>query len=400
MKNPVLDPPSAQLASSLEQAAGRKRVRWWSSYALLALIFLIAIDVLARVVVPQDRYSSPNRSWAWWAVKDLRHDGPHPDIALCGSSLMLAVLHDGDSTYENRIYDAVLHHRDYALEDLLEKATGKSVRTASVAIGGQMASDVYALTTVALSGEYKPRTIIWGIAPRDFVDATFFKPETSETVRYMAQISDRNPLENRSSFWSELERKLGHIIYVYGTRAQAIAAQVEATRSALAAVGFKDLESVHCPPALLHIAVAELPDDNGLNQWNVSPYAPNAPKFADNTQEYRERYNPFRRDLFENQLRFFDKTLRYCKDHGIHVVLVNMPLTQTNLKLLPAGVYDKYRARTEQIAHDDGAELLDFNRAGLFQPKEFADTVHLNGLGAVHFWRLLVSDHAKELTVQ
>ncbi len=56
---------------------------------------------------------------------------------------MLAALNDGDSTYVNKPFDAVTHHRAIYLEHLLEDKLHKPVSTASLAIGGQMASDVY-----------------------------------------------------------------------------------------------------------------------------------------------------------------------------------------------------------------------------------------------------------------
>ncbi|MGH9548219.1 MAG: hypothetical protein ACRD3W_02545, partial [Terriglobales bacterium] len=306
---------TAPKPSPLRSVAPPKR-SWlgWMSFSLLAVLALCAIDVTARLLVKPDRYAQANRSWAWWAMRDLRREGKRPDVAILGSSLMLAVLHDGDATKLNTVLDATSHHRSSCLESLLKQYAGTPVTTASLAIGGQMASDGYALCKVALAGGNAPRAIVWGIAPRDFVDATFTAPSTSETVRYMNRLDDcGNVLGAKVSFWERCEQFWQKVSFIYGHRQEALAAQVDWTKAALAQAGWKNPDEVHCPKPLWQYAVESLPDDNGVKQWQVSPYSPASAPFADNTGEYKTRYNPFKPALFENQSRYFDQTLQYCK---------------------------------------------------------------------------------------
>ncbi len=52
-----------------------------------------------------------------------------------------------------------------------------------------MASDVYAIAANFVTPQVKPRLIIWGIAPRDLLDAAFPGAVTSDTAQYMNKIA-------------------------------------------------------------------------------------------------------------------------------------------------------------------------------------------------------------------
>jgi hypothetical protein len=392
-------PPSAiavlePIAKDGYKLSGQKKSasKWLgASYALIALAAFVAVDVAARVFWHPDKYDSANRSWAYWAVKDFRQQNTAPDIVIFGSSLMLAVLNDGDSTYLNQPFDAVSHHRSFHLESLFASRQQAKVRTGSLAIGGQMASDVYSLSTTLLKDAYKPKLIIWGIAPRDLLDASFGDPRNSETVRFMNKLSaNHNVLGLKKPFWSQVEDSLGDSIYVFGKRQDVLAKEIRAQRRALEqTTGMRDLDTVHTPMPVLKYAMANLPEDNGVRQWMVSPYSVQSNKFSDNTEEYKRRYNPFTPSIFQTQASYLEKTLAFCREQHIAVVLVNMPLTAHNLSLLPDGAYQRYLTTVSDLAQKYGAQWQDFNKQGLFKPGEFADYVHLNGLGAMKFFDML-----------
>ncbi len=368
------------------------------SYAALAFAVVICADLAARSFYHPDPYQSPNRSWAWWAVQDLRAQ-KQADVAIFGSSLMLAALNDGDSTFVNRPFDAVMHHRAFYLEHLLDKKLDQPVQTTSLAIGGQMASDVYALATTLFTRNPKPKAIVWGIAPRDFLDSSFTNPDSSETVRYMNKVSGSTDVlsTKRRILWDRVQNVADSSFYLYGKRADLVAATLPFAKSALKNVTPNaDLDTVHTPSPLLEYAMKNLPEDNGVDQWRVTPYSPSK-VFADNTAEYMMRYHPFKPKVLETQLSYFEKFLAFSKEHGMAVTLVNMPLTAENLKLLPPGSYDTYLTSVKSLATKYGAQVLDYNIDNLFARSEFADTVHLNGLGGKHFFELVSQQMSPKL---
>ena len=62
-------------------------------------------------------------------------------------------------------------------------------------------------------------------------------------------------------------------------------------------------------------------------------------------------------------------------------MLVNMPLTPANMKLMPKGSYDKYMAMLKRTANQNDVVLLELNDGTKFDIKCFRDTVHMNGTG-------------------
>ncbi len=359
------------------------------SYVLLALAALVVTDVVSRFVYEPDRFASPNRSWAYWAVRGLHEQNKAPDVAILGSSLMLAVVHDGDATYFNETIDAVKHHDSKYFDRGLTKSLGVPVKTSSLAIGGQMASDAYALTTNVLVGDKKPKAIVWGIAPRDFVDSSFIEPRNSETIHYLNRVAGKQVLDGRFHFWNNLEYYAAAVSDLYTKRGSFVCVQQNAVKSLLQNLGFGDMEEVGAPQELQRIAMHELPEDNGPREWNVHPYSQKKQDWTDNSAEYRMRYNPFKPHVLQTQLGYLNKLLAYARENGIAVTLVNMPLTKDNLSLLPPGVYDNYLATVTEAARTGGADFLDLNDAKLFHKEDFADYVHLNGLGAQKFLDLV-----------
>ena len=126
---------------------------------------------------------------------------------LLGSSLIIALQNDGDATYYNKSLDAVKHYKSDYIEERVHTLSGKIIHTASFAIGGQTASDAYAIFASMLNQQSAPKMLIWGVAPRDFVDRTYPHPEDTETVRYLTQVSSNAELvkaKNRT-FWQKLK---------------------------------------------------------------------------------------------------------------------------------------------------------------------------------------------------
>lgn len=397
LKTPLVEAVKTKNQAKTAPTANKMRI----GYAALAILFVIGLDCAARAFYQPNPYNSPNRSWIWWAVKDYIEQ-PNPDVAIFGSSLMLAALNDGDSTFVNRPFDAVTHHRGFYLEHLLSQRLTHPIRTASFAIGGQMASDVYAIANTIFTRQPKPKTIIWGIAPRDFLDSSFTNPDNSETVRFMDKVSGSSDVlsTRRRILWDRVQNVADRAFYIYGKRQDLVCASVPLMKSTIANLtGQTDLDTVHTPSPLLRYAMLNMPEDNGIDQWRVTPYSPSK-VFQDNTAEYTRRYNPFNARVLQQQLDYFERFLRFTTEQHISVVLVNMPLTQDNLKLLPAGAYDGYLNSVQALATKYGAQMLDFDKPGLFASTEFADTVHLNGLGGKRFFEMISEQLAPNVQKQ
>lgn len=369
------------------------------SYAIWAIAAIVLFDLFVRLSIgswPIDPYNSPNRSWVWWAVQDFRKatasPESKPDVVLLGSSLMMAALHGGDATFLNLPQNVAFHHRAQILEELLQKKTGTRVNTFAFAIGGQMASDAYALTSTLLSGPNQPKAIIYGIAPRDFMDNTLASPASTETFRYMSRLGGLQDVgwQSRTGFWEQAEYGLAQLSALYEHRLDFVYLQNKYVKEILKhTLAFKNLDEVHTPFPLRKLALLELPEDQGPNDLMILPFKKEEYKFDDNLNEYRMRYRAFKPKQFEMQLAFLERMLKFCHERGTAVYLVNMPLTQDNVGLMPPGFYDNYKRRIASLAQNFGAVVVDMHDPATFSKDLFADSVHMNGAGGVKFFQVL-----------
>jgi hypothetical protein len=365
------------------------------SYVVYALLSIITLDFAARATYkywPIDTYNSPNRSWVWYAVKDFRETGKQADIVLLGSSLMMATLHGGDATYFNHPVNAAFHHRSYYLEKLLKEKYGLDVHTFAFAIGGQMVSDAYILASRMLVGDDRPKMLIYGIAPRDFMDNTLASCASTETYRYIDRIKGLSDLQSVSttSPWEKVEKFFGKVSFIYQHRLDFVYMQNVGTKKLLASLfGMKDLDAVHTPFALRGQAMLQLPEDTGPAELCIVPYDAKKAQYANNMEQYRYRYLPFKPKAYNLQMSFLERLLKWGKDEGVQIVLVNMPITEDNLSIMPSIFYPSYLHSVQTLAHDYGAQLVNLNDHTLFPKSDFEDSVHLNGKGGVQFWQVL-----------
>lgn len=381
------------------------------SYALMAALGFVTLDAVKHRF-PTDRMARPEKSTIWWASNQYQKAATvrRPDVVLLGSSLMIAAQNDCDATVYDESFDVLTHYHSQFLESELSKAVGHQMKTASFVIGGQMASDAYTIVKVLLSKQQpkqQPKqnkstqaaqpcqlpqqTIVWGIAPRDFIDATFSSPEDTETVKLMSRLADDdNLLEQRLPFWKDVEQRLSRTFALYRDRDEMRAWQTEAVDRCLHFfMPAMFSPEMRAPSWLLHQAALSLPEDNKPGQWICRPLRMKGSDSPDNSAEYKSRYQPFKLELFRTQADCFDAALREARERGAKVLVVNMPLTQSNLRLLPPGVYQRYLKAVQESAQLYDARFLDLNDGKSFAPADFCDPVHLNGNGARKFMQLV-----------
>jgi|LakMenEpi03Aug12_release.lakeMendotaPanAssembly.Ray.scaffolds.fasta_scaffold171158_2 hypothetical protein len=374
------------------------------SYGLLALAALVILDVGARLSYPywkSDKFDSPNKSWIWWAVSDFRKQPQTPDVVLLGSSLMLEALNTGDATYLHKPQNVSLHHTSSCLQDDLAAKLSYKPHTFSFAIAGQMASDAYAISSTILQGKDKPTTIVYGIAPRDFMDNTLTNVTTTETFRYLSRVGDlsKTIAAARPSFFEVMDHWFEDVSFIYKHRVDLLCMQQHAAKTLLEQLGHRDLDRYKVPFELRRIALTDLLEDVASNETMVCPYGDPPVPYLDNLAEYRQRYAHMNAKMFKNQLGYLEQLLQYGKEQQINVVLVNMPLTADNVALMPPGFYKNYLAQVQDLSSKYNSRLFDMNLEGMFNRGYFADSAHLNGLGGMRFFELLsealVSNHVE-----
>ena len=365
-----------------------------SSFVVLALLAFIALDITARCTYKYwsiDHFNSPNRSWIYWAVKDFKAQKERPQIVLMGSSLMVMALHCGDATALHFAQNNALHHRSLLFEQTLDTVLHKHYSTFAFAIAGQMVSDAYEICSCLLDGSSKPDYIIYGIAPRDFMDNTLVNPASTETFKYLSRVSDLSKIAMRArpSFWDRCDYWVGNVSFLCAHRADLVYLQHHYIRVLYSHLHWiQDLDLVKTPMELRKIAMFELPEDNGPNEVFTGPWVSTA-KFLDNSSEYQKRYSQFNRKLFEEQRSYLSDMMNTCDKRHIKLILVNMPVTAGNVRLMPPGFYDHYKQTITSMAVAHNDSLIDLNNPKVFGDDCFMDSVHLNGMGGVRFFQKL-----------
>ncbi len=397
---PLLETLKLPSPNSTKQdlTAKHGKQNWLSSYVLLAGLTVGIANIAAFAAFKADPLDSPNHCWAYWTAKDwqaAQKSEHRPDAVFFGSSLMVAVVNDGDSSFLQKPLDAVKNHRSAYFESYAGKLSGKPVSTHSFAIGGQMASDACALfRALPAKGDSRP-ILIWGVAPRDLLDSSFSDPASTETVRYLDKVSyPQDVLPESKRVWKQIERQIERGLYLYGRRADFQCVERALSEAIISHCTGTKFDTIRTPQPLLKIAMAEQPEENSPGQWIVTPYSQKAASRAlwnDNSKEYAMRYRPFKAKVFNSQSQYMDKFLRQANQMGFAVLLVNMPLLKENTDLLPPGVYDKYLNCVGELARKNGAAFVDCNRPGLFSRQDFCDPVHLHGLGAQKFLRIVAA---------
>lgn len=327
----------------------------------------MAGDFLARSTFPFwdiDRYALHRNDMVWTTATRFLNRQERPDIVFLGSSLVINAVNAADALYLNTVQDSWQHHHFALFEKLLGNKQGNEANTFVFATSGQFVSDAYALTRALFTGDLKPRCIIYGIGPRDFMDNLLSSPASTEPFRTASQLTN-------------LTDVIPQACYQVSEAAELVSSQLcftYAHRHELAA-----LAGLESKPADLSDARTRAVFDP---RYVCAPY-------EDNLMQYRMRYQPFRPRTFLTQVGFLKSLMQLCRAQGIELVLVRMPLTQDNMAIMPRDFYSLFVQNVDTLAKQNGCTVIDLNDSREFPKTLFADSVHLNGNGATLFARTL-----------
>ena len=302
------------------------------------------------------------------AVQQYR-SSEQPDVVLLGSSLIMSPVWTADFHRFGHVGDFYRHHRSYLLEKKLAADGGQPAKVFSFAVPGAMVSDMDLIVDKVLTGARKPSLVVYGVAPRDFMDDLAGGETKTATFSRLGEVSDLSKQNFAASTTDEkLELVFNRACYLFGKRTR-----YQAKTDAY----FRKLAHTAAAPNQDQFAVAA--------SLNVCPlFQPKPILWQKSLEEYRMRYQRFNQTQFKKQEQFLQDMISTCDKNGIRILLVNMPLTETNIKLMPDGLYDKYRTMLRDISAKNNISLLDLTKQK-YKDDYFYDTVHLNDAGAEPF---------------
>lgn len=355
-----------------------------------ACLAACSIDYLVGNVLPLSKMTTYglHRSEPYLAAEAYRKLKQAPDVVLVGSSLLLAPVMQSETMRQGKALDRKRYRRSTVMEEALRRTQLTDGRVFNFAVGGCMFSDAYLITRRVLE-QKAPPVIILGIAPRDAQDSNVPGVEITETFKCLSepedaltarQITGRDALVSRVDLLlassSNLWRYRGAIVPYAQLRMKKL---MEKTLPWVAFVkrvptgwievkGFKFMEEIFAEP----IAYP------GMELEHKSR--------AETNVEYAKRYNPVCQPMVDEQIAYLDKLAQLCQRRNTQLIVVNMPLSRTNQKLMTDGFYDNFTATARKICRQRNAEFVDWSRSKWTDNEShFADGVHLSAAVSEEF---------------
>jgi hypothetical protein len=310
------------------------------------------------------------KPWSWWLARRWLQQKQAPDLVLFGSSQMGSAMVASDAQHLYAVVDALTHRRAATLESELASRFERPVTAFSLASPGAMCSDAYMASSALFRDGMKPKVVVIGVSPRDFIDNTMPYPAATEPFKFYSQFVDVGPLTahsyNGPLAWMQYGmeslpcRKLGTFIQASlnsaGSNEEQTSTKVNTALAAIMGGG----EAIP-------------------GKWRVPAVIP--PMWANNTKEYKLRFKDAHPPVFAMEKVFFEKFLQEMRDQNISVLVVGMPSLPMNRVLLPEDFWTEFRETIATTCANNNAEWLDLTASKAFQKADFLDTVHLNAQG-------------------
>ena len=375
---------STQIAGRLAPQRGAAKFskspkkKWFTATFCAFSIFAVFNAVLWGIAGEEKVKGSASDSvadlWSGAGSIDLAVNGfkalkEKPTVVLLGSSLIMHPFWSMDVQLDNKIDDIFHHHSSITFARDLEASGCSKQNVYSFAVFGEMASDGYIYANDFLKGAKKPDVVVLGMAPRDFSDAFLTAPTATFTFKKVVGLNNfaRYADAYLPGWQDKADFIATHACYFYGKRWR-LQHELE-----------KGLTKVY---RLLHMDAATKPvaqTGKPASQAGYLSAAMTDERWTNSAKEYRARYRDIENKDLTVQMGFLQRTLTLCKERGIKVVLVNMPLSDTNRDLLPSSFYADFRHRLGNLAEQSGnTQYVDLGDASEFNHNDFWDTAHLN----------------------
>jgi hypothetical protein len=375
-------------------------------YGLFQASRLNAEKILDNQSVRQANYEARQEGpWIWWVTRSFLAKKPSPELVIFGSSQMGSAIFSAEAEHRKEALDTTDQREVTRLSDALKNLTGKQPEVFNLAMGGAMVSDHYLLARTLFKGGQKPKAVIIGVNPRDFLDNTL--PSASSTdafyflspyvnVSNLAAVSFAGPfnlLDYRLKEWLPLKQvitilkgseppSLANVATFTNPEAKGVLDPQSSSAKNGTAVNTKVLQ-----------AISGSAGDVRQGQWRIPAEPPYL--FIDNTKEYVRRYKNPNPPCLAGQKAYFHALLTFLKEENIKVVVVGMPSLQSNRDILPPAFWSQFKTYLHAETVACGGSFVDLFGDQRFGSHDFLDTVHLNRWGGGRLITVLAQELAK-----
>lgn len=392
LADPLRD-PIEQIPMDQHKFSLRAKVR---SLFVVAFVIFVALNIYCSFDSPFkfDPFKYSYKGWAWWTMNDLKRSPTIPNVAVLGSSLMVSAVAGCDANHLQKPLDLTKYHHVSYLDDQLKKALGGSFNSFNLSAPGQMPSDAYLSLRAMVGTTSRPDVVIYGMAPRDFIDSTLNGPNDTEPFKYLTRFVNIDEVATHEfrSVWAKLDWCLQRTVFLYGYGLDFKLALGETTEQLIN-------KYLPTPPSKkpftwwdrVKILPTYIPAQIQPEAVISSPLTKDKISFKDNTKEYLSRYKSPDPETFHTQMYFLRKLAEFCHRERIQLVLVNMPIMECNTQMLPKKIYSDYLKSLEEFAWNNDVVYHDLCQFSRYEKADYHDTVHLNAFGGKKFFDALTN---------
>jgi hypothetical protein len=282
-------------------------------------------------------------------LSDFRSFKKPPNIVLLGSSLMLYPFWEMDRAENIATGNIGYYHRSAFLEKQL-KADHIELSVFNWATLLQMMSDSYLISDQFLGKAAAPQVIVLGVAPRDFFDNLLPSPSNTIYFQYFADMKQFGDLSffTHDYVLSAVDCLLNKFCFLYCDRSSLQRWFVTALKEMM------------------------------INQFGYKRQPVYIEPF------YLARYKNISMAALATQQNFLSRLVEQTKARQIKLILVNMPLSDSNEKMLPPLFYDQFRTYLKGFAAEHKIPFADVSEK-TFVDADYYDGVHLNRSGGHKF---------------
>jgi hypothetical protein len=353
-----------------------------ASAAIWIGLWIACFEIAFRIFQPLQYFETP---WLTFASDDpvglkvaqLQSPVPFDNLILSsslGNQLSLA-------DFDGRIPRITALPADYtkaiALDRALLGAGGINCNTINMSFAGGYISEQLLLFEEALSSGHKPKLLLLLLAPRDFIAKSMQK----RIYKYIARRADpsrsftfgSNPMNDFALALEscELLRQRQHIETIL--QLYACAGWHRAPDTYYATHTDEYWRNFKLPKIKLPSLLPQDPaEEERIRRRRVH-------------NNYTHEYMPFNHEMYAVQKSRLQVLLAGAQKAGVETVVVNMPRTMANGRLLPDEFNSEFVNMLARASSEHHARFIDFNGTPVFSDADFEDDVHLTWRGAQKF---------------
>lgn len=357
-----------------------------ASPVLLTLLGVVLLNIFLAYKDPFGRVD-PNtipsaKHWAYWTTQDYLKEKPAPDVVLLGSSVFMNPLWMLEAEYLNRSVDIVVERTSKYLQDAISKQIpGVSPRCFNFALPGAMVSDDYMIARSLFKENSTPKVVVLGLTPLDMTDDDFYCAVSSTHYKYLSRFSNTKDLVELAmpKPWQRVEFHVNDTMYLAGRKHDVQGTTISKLRDSmngylggLSAVPLSSKKKGDTKDAIYQDEVAP-------GVWLAQPVG--IDYFNDDSKKFKKRYRFATANRCEIKMAWLKKCIQILREKNVETLVVNVPLPEPAMTILPAGVYDALVAKVENLAKDENVAYIDLQKTGKFNILDFTDSCHMDASG-------------------